>query len=110
MSTFIQSGHERIGELLSRQRKYRVPIHQRDYAWTDDEISQFWEDIKDAMDTGSAEHFLGAVVFRQIEEDKDYEIIDGQQRLATALILLAVIRDIYYENNDDLWKDIQARK
>lgn len=108
MSTFIQSGHERIGELLSRQRKYRVPIHQRDYAWTDDQVSQFWEDIRDAMEADNAEHFLGAIVFRQIEEDKDYEIIDGQQRLATALIILAVIRDIYYENNDDLWKDIQA--
>jgi len=108
MSTFIQSGHERIGELLSRQRKYRVPTHQRDYAWTDDQVSQFWEDIRDAMESDRAEHFLGAIVFRQIEEDKDYEIIDGQQRLATALILLAVLRDIYYENNDDLWKDIQA--
>ena len=108
MSTFIQSGHERIGELLSRQRKYRVPVHQRDFAWTDDQVSQFWEDIRAATATDSVEHFLGAIVFRQIEEDKDYEIIDGQQRLATALILLAAIRDIYYENNDDLWKDIQA--
>lgn len=108
MSTFIQSGHERIGELLSRQRKYRVPVHQRDYAWTDDEVSQFWEDIRAAMVAGSNEHFLGTIVFQQIEEDKDYEIIDGQQRLATALILLAVIRDIYYENNDDLWKDLQS--
>jgi len=108
MSTFIQSGHERIGELLARQRKYRVPFHQRDYAWADDQVSQFWEDIRDTMESDRAEHFLGAIVFRQIEEDKDYEIIDGQQRLATALILLAVLRDIYYENNDDLWKDIQA--
>lgn len=108
MTTFIQSGHERIGELLSRQRKYRVPFHQRDYAWTEDQVSQFWQDILGGMSDGGIEHFLGAIVFRQIEEDKDYEVIDGQQRLATSLIILAATRDIYYENNDDLWKEIQA--
>ncbi|MEW6163131.1 MAG: DUF262 domain-containing protein, partial [Nitrospirota bacterium] len=78
MSTFIQSGHERIGELLSRQRKYSVPIHQREFSWTEDQVSQFYEDIMTAMSDGSIKYFLGTLVFRQIEEDKDYEVIDGQ--------------------------------
>lgn len=95
MAAFIQSGHERIGDLLSRQRKYRVPEHQRDYTWTDDQVSQFWDDIKTAMSDKGTEYFLGPIVFMEIEEDKDYEIIDGQQRLATSLMLLAAIRDIY---------------
>ncbi|NQU23609.1 MAG: DUF262 domain-containing protein, partial [Candidatus Nealsonbacteria bacterium] len=106
MASFIQSGHERIGELLARQRKYRVPQHQRDYSWSDDQVSQFWEDVLSAMPSGM-EHFLGAIVFRQIEEDQDYEVIDGQQRLATCLLLLAAIRDVYRENNDEMADQVQ---
>ncbi len=108
MSSFIQSSHERIGEILSRQRNYSVPVHQRDFMWTVDHVDQFWADITAAMANADREHFLGAIVFRQIEEDRDYEVIDGQQRLATALILLAAIREAYRDNNDDLWMEIQS--
>lgn len=107
MTTFIQTGQELVGDLLSRQIHYRVPVHQPDYAWSEDEVSQFWDDILHAMHDGS-EHFLGPVVVRQVTEDNSYEIIDGQQRFTTALMLLAATRNTYHENGDNLAQTLQA--
>ena len=86
MTAFIQTGHEFLGDLLSRQIDYRVPEHQRDYAWTENEVSQFWDDIWTEL-RDENEHFLGPVVVRQVAADRSYEIIDGQQRFSTALLL-----------------------
>ncbi|MCO4053052.1 MAG: DUF262 domain-containing protein [Bosea sp.] len=107
MTTFMQTSHEFVGDLLSRQLHYIVPEHQRDFAWTDDEVSQFWDDITFGMQNDT-EHFLGPIVVRQVEEGRLYEVIDGQQRLTTSLILLAAMRNFYHENNDTLAQTLQS--
>jgi len=110
MTSFIQTAHEFIGDLLSRQIHYQVPEHQRDYSWTEDEVSQFWDDIWQEMENNrdSNEHFLGPIVVRQLESGRAYEIIDGQQRLTTSLILLAAIRNAYHEHGDNLCQTLQS--
>jgi hypothetical protein len=107
MTTFIQTAHELVGDLLSRQIHYIVPEHQRDYSWTEDEVSQFWDDIWQGVQTGT-EHFLGPAVVRTNHEGHSYEIIDGQQRLTTTLILLAAIRNCYGERADTLAGTLQS--
>ena len=73
---------------LIRDRYYQVPLYQRPYDWDIDKVSQLWDDInKD--DPG---YFLGFVLFRP-EDPEDphpvkFEVVDGQQRLATLLLLL----------------------
>ncbi|ACL63339.1 DUF262 domain-containing protein [Methylobacterium nodulans] len=107
MTTFIQTAHELVGDLLSRQIHYHVPEHQRDYSWTEDEVSQFWEDIWEGSKRDS-EHFLGPAVVRTIPPGHSYEIIDGQQRLTTTLILLAALRNSYLERGDSLGGTLQS--
>ena len=107
MANFISTNHEYIGDLLSRQLFYTVPEHQRDYAWSDDEVSQFWEDVTNEMEN-TRDHFLGPIVVREEEEGRRFEIIDGQQRITTSLILLAAMRNSYNENGDDLHTTIQS--
>jgi uncharacterized protein with ParB-like and HNH nuclease domain len=107
MATVIQTAHELVGDLLSRQIHYSVPEHQRDYSWTEDEVSQFWEDIWQGVQTRT-EHFLGPAVVRTTQEGHSYEIIDGQQRLTTTLILLAAIRNCYGERGDPLAGTLQS--
>lgn len=65
-----------------------IPDYQRSYAWTENNLMDFWEDITNRP-TG---HFLGSVVVTG-QDDDDKEIVDGQQRLTTALIALSAIRD-----------------
>jgi ASC-1-like (ASCH) protein len=80
-----------IGRLLSEGNRFFVPHHQRDYSWTEDEIEQFFTDITDAHSTSQKEYFIGLMVFMP-KGEREYTILDGQQRIATTMILLASIR------------------
>lgn len=79
-----------IGKLLNESR-FIVPSHQRDYSWTEDQVDQLFDDIEAAMDAKYNEYFLGLVVFQGGQEE--LTVLDGQQRLATVVIILAAIRD-----------------
>jgi hypothetical protein len=79
-----------LGSLLKRYR-LRVPSNQREYAWTDREVTDLLQDYALAIND-SKPYFLGTVVTIPREEGT-LEVVDGQQRLATTAILLAAIRD-----------------
>lgn len=77
---------------------YSVPNYQRDYSWTFDEISQLWEDLLAAYKNQS-DYFVGTLVLNKEKdngrhEEGQYDIVDGQQRLATISIFFCVIRNI----------------
>lgn len=82
-----------IGQLL-HEKRIRVPFYQRAYAWKKAEVKELYDDFRKAIDEGRDYYFLGSVVGCQSEsKSNDVEIVDGQQRLATSLILLAAMRD-----------------
>jgi len=80
-----------IGRLLGEGNRFLVPHHQRDYSWTEDQIEQFLTDITDAHTAKQKEYFIGLMVFMP-KKEREYIILDGQQRIATTMILLASIR------------------
>ena len=83
-----------------KERLLAVPIYQRSYAWTIDQVRDFWTDLRGTFTESNPEYFLGTlVVTKQADPPRD-GIIDGQQRLATASILLAAIRDEYVSRGD----------
>jgi uncharacterized protein with ParB-like and HNH nuclease domain len=55
----IDSDVQSIGEVLRKPIFYKVPVYQRDFAWTDEEIDTLWEDITSALVSGRNEYFLG---------------------------------------------------
>lgn len=69
---------------ILRGKRYKVPIYQRPYSWTVDEAQELWSDIED----NSSPYFLGILVFQKTEDDRIFKVVDGQQRLATLLLLL----------------------
>ena len=78
-------------ELIGNGKTYRVPPYQRDYAWTEEAWEDFWNDVLDLRRQTEGRHYMGALVV-QGQTDREFTIIDGQQRLATLSILsLAVI-------------------
>jgi hypothetical protein len=91
-----QIGFQQIG-LGGMLRQYRltVPAHQREYAWTDEEVRQLLRDFAKALSSPS-EYFLGTVVTVP-RSAESLEIIDGQQRLATSAIFLAQVRNYLKE-------------
>lgn len=98
-STYLSAELYGIGQLISQLKRFRVPAHQRDYSWTKAEVSQFASDVLDAMDSGAGDYFVGLVVLLTDESENGlWEVLDGQQRLATTSILLASIRDWLSQN------------
>lgn len=94
----IQFNLRGIGAEL-KEKFLSVPIYQRSYAWTLDEVTEFWSDLKTAFNEGASEYFLGTIVLTK-KDDVSSTIIDGQQRLATTAILLAAIRDEFVARGD----------
>lgn len=79
-----------IGKLIMDNR-FAVPNHQRDYSWTDDEVRQLFDDIETALEKDSSVYFLGLMVFLNAPRGQ-LIVLDGQQRLATAVIVFSAIR------------------
>lgn len=93
----IDTQFKGIGSVL-RSDRVSVPKYQRSYAWLQEEVDQFFEDIDRAMATHEPEYFLGSAVFSRSKGH--FEIIDGQQRLTTSSIALAAIRAWLILQND----------
>ena len=82
-----------LSGLLGNGIIYRVPVFQRDYSWNEDNWIALWEDIMIALN-GERDHYMGAVVVQKNGE-KQFLVIDGQQRFTTlSLLALAVIQNI----------------
>lgn len=88
---------------LFREKIFRIPDYQRGYAWQREQWKDFWEDLINL--SGNRSHYTGMVTLAQVPDDdicKDskehwlvddrsyhiYQVVDGQQRLTTAIIFL----------------------
>jgi hypothetical protein len=78
-----------IGHLL-RDRLLAVPPYQRSYSWTDEQVRQYIADLQAALGALEPSYFMGTVVMTPSKEGR-LTVIDGQQRLATTVLLFASI-------------------
>ena len=78
---------------------FRIPEYQRPYIWSKDEVNELLDDLTFASrDKPDSEYFLGSFVFQfkkahSVQEFNENDLLDGQQRMTTLLMLLACIRD-----------------
>ncbi len=73
---------------------FEIPSYQRGYAWQDRQLKDFWNDLEHVSKLGNQFHYMHSLTLRELEnefESSAFEIIDGQQRLATSLILLGLL-------------------
>jgi len=94
-----------IGELFgNKDALYKIPQYQRPYKWEDEQVEKLWDDIYDAFENNEDNYFLGSIITakpRDNEKSAYVDVVDGQQRLTTLMILFCVIRDLYPEINKD---------
>jgi uncharacterized protein with ParB-like and HNH nuclease domain len=84
------------GLLLSNQPdRIVVPTFQRGYSWQKEHVKEFWDDV---TGENTSQYFLGPIVVMR-QDGGVIELLDGQQRLATATILFSVLRDIAHAQN-----------
>ena len=88
---------ETAGHLL-QERNLRVPPSQRSYRWEGEHVTELYQDINGAITSGLDEYFIGSIV--GIKSQGQTYIYDGQQRLATTMVLIAAIRDYFHTTGD----------
>ncbi|OWU66100.1 MAG: hypothetical protein CBB60_001285 [Armatimonadetes bacterium Cent15-Ar3] len=80
-----------VGAILS-SGKLTIPSYQRSYSWGEQQVKEFYEDIYSAQTIPGAEYFLGGINLQE-KANGILEVIDGQQRLTTAVLFFAAVRD-----------------
>lgn len=69
-----------------KDKAFIVPLYQREYSWTLDQVSDLFYDLIDSDDKNG--HFFGSLLIYDDKNKEKMEVIDGQQRLTTLFLLL----------------------
>lgn len=98
---------ERLGllDLLSNINggQFVIPVFQRNYTWASNEVKQLFRDLESVLSNEYSNHFLGTIIYtdRSISfSERQFTVIDGQQRLTTVFLILYAIKALMQENND----------
>lgn len=89
---------------IFNDRIFRIPDYQRGYSWEHHHIDDFWRDLENI--SKNRYHYTGMITVEKV--DDYYNVIDGQQRLTTIIILIKSILD-KFENDDWLSDNIQKK-
>jgi uncharacterized protein with ParB-like and HNH nuclease domain len=96
----IHGSEHSLDKVFSNEYLFSIPMYQRPYAWTTEQASELFEDVKAAMGSpggsldDAAPYFLGSIVLIKPDALKPAsDVVDGQQRLTTISILLAALRE-----------------
>ena len=93
----IEANKGILKKIFSEEFWFIVPQYQRPYVWQEENIQELIDDLYYAFENKqNSEYFLGALVLKRTTEKefREYEILDGQQRLTTLCMMMAVIRDL----------------
>ena len=91
MQGIKNTSNDTFGRLMGNGLHYEVPKYQRDYSWDKEQWSDLWYDLMQMIDEKDS-HYMGYLVL-QTSDDKNYQIIDGQQRLTTICVLILAVVD-----------------
>lgn len=109
---------------LFKNSIFRIPNYQRGYSWGEEQLNDFWEDLINLPDNN--EHYTGMLSLKELDKETDktelnnwvneqwllnkdyhaYQVVDGQQRLTTIIILLQAIIEFYRKNYNVKDEDI----
>lgn len=94
MASSIEVNKKKVCDFLAegKEHKFIVPEYQRPYEWTEEQVDTLFDDLWEfsSSEKGDSEdYFLGCIVF--FENEGEYEIIDGQQRLTSLFLFLRAI-------------------
>ncbi len=82
---------------------YQIPIYQRPYQWGEEQCKELLNDLfENYEDHGEDDYFCGSLVFIQSDKDNKTDIVDGQQRLSTFILLAKVLATLYSERLDSI--------
>ena len=108
MDTPLNASANSAGAVFSNNM-FEIPRFQREYSWGDDQIDDFWTDLKHSLDLDS--YFLGLMIFTKPPENAEgrKQVVDGQQRIITiSLLANALYHEALARDRKALAERIQA--
>ena len=113
-----------IAGLLAGPYLLNVPVYQRPYSWGRDEAEQLLEDFLEAVGLGAnleaeQDYFLGNILLMDAPGNvtaritpkmavREFDVVDGQQRIVTLLTLFAVLRDLEGNTKKPIGRRVQS--
>ncbi len=108
----IESEDSHLRDILKDELYYQIPIYQRPYQWTEKNCEKLLDDLFfNYEDDRESDYFCGSLVLILISEDskvKTYDIVDGQQRLSTFILLAKVLATLYSDLDSKNQEFLQA--
>ncbi|MFP6240559.1 DUF262 domain-containing protein [Helicobacter pylori] len=102
----IESEDSYLQDILKDKLYYQIPIYQRPYQWTEENCEKLLDDLFSSYECyKESDYFCGSLVLIAIGKDsetnaKTYDVVDGQQRLSTFILLAKVLATLYSERLD----------
>lgn len=90
MKGILGTANKTYRQLIGNGLRYEIPKFQRDYTWEKEQWDDLWQDILLLMSKEEVEHYMGYLVLQTVN-NKNYTVIDGQQRLTTISILILTV-------------------
>ncbi len=95
MPEIIKASEQNLNAVFSDAYLFEIPLYQRPYAWTMEQVDELLDDLLSAMDRDAqSPYFLGSIVLIKNEGDSRSAVVDGQQRLTTLSMLFCVLREL----------------
>ncbi|WQU34818.1 DUF262 domain-containing HNH endonuclease family protein [Helicobacter pylori] len=93
----IESKDSYLEDILKDKLYYQIPIYQRPYQWTEENCEKLLDDLFfNYEDDRESDYFCGSLVLIESDEgNKTYDVVDGQQRLSTFILLAKVLATLY---------------
>ncbi|EJB87333.1 DUF262 domain-containing protein [Helicobacter pylori] len=95
----IDSDEWYLKNTLKEELYYQIPIYQRPYQWTEENCEKLLDDLfEDYEKDRESDYFCGSLVLVKSDPNsktETYDIVDGQQRLSTFILLAKVLADLY---------------
>ncbi|WP_100983734.1 DUF262 domain-containing protein [Helicobacter pylori] len=109
----IESNDSHLRDILKDELYYQIPIYQRPYQWTEENCEKLLDDLFfNYEDDREGNYFCGSLVLILISEDskkaKTYDVVDGQQRLSTFILLAKVLATLYSDLDSKNQEFLQA--
>ena len=100
---------------IFQNRLFTIPDYQRSYAWDEQQVEELLKDLGHLLDDGVAHrHYTGTLVLTRAEaaqnNDQEYHVVDGQQRLTTLVIALRVLIDYLPEADRSAFSALYLRR
>lgn len=112
----MKASEKNIESIIEGKKQYIIPLFQRSYVWEKEHWQTLWDDLIELYHNkgnhlSKENHFLGSFVTTPFVENtekspKKFLLIDGQQRLTTIFILLAILRDKAQDKNNKIKEEI----